>query len=100
MSCEPHESAEIEATLAKETLRPGEGYSHMVPFAASLAPNPFQRRDPLALSSLRFSRGAGSERERRISRRTEILRCAQDDTAASASFDWQHVFFSWNCVTT
>src|SRR6266704_3496866 len=40
------------------------------------------------------------ERERRISVQREILRCAQDDTAASASFDWQHVFFSWNCVTT
>src|SRR6266699_2048737 len=36
---------------------------------------------------------ASSERELWISRRTEILRCAQDDTPSSASFDSQNVFF-------
>jgi len=49
-----------------------------------LAPTTFQRRDHLAVSSWA---------QRRISRRTAILRCAQDDTPASASFDAQLVFF-------
>ncbi len=37
------------------------------------------------------------ERELWISRRTEILRCAQDDTPESASFDSQNVFFEMDC---
>src|SRR2546421_12654502 len=51
---------------------------------SGLASNTFQIRDHLALSSFAALR---------ISRRTEILRCAQDDTPASASFDSQNVLF-------
>src|SRR5439155_18064316 len=58
-----------------------------------LRPNPFQRRDHLALSSLRFALGQalsasfGSLAGQRSKAR------AQDDTPASAAFDSQHVFF-------
>src|SRR5439155_25119924 len=62
--------------------------------------NPFQRRGPLALSSLRSSGQALSASEGSLSSERSFAG-AQDDTLEEASFDSQSVFFEmdWKWIT-
>src|SRR5258706_1939536 len=52
-------------------------------------------RGPCAqyISNKRPSRFVILSETKDLARRTELLRCTQDDTPETASFDWQHVLF-------